>query len=185
MRLAASLAILLVACADDTGISRADSPLASVESAKLALARKDIPRYVDALTEPAARRLMANSVAICLSKNHPVAAAKLNPSLGCEGILEKYGWPAGEAKSPEAFREAVSRVRDPRGLAAELETNHRKYRAGSSFVWEHMDSLKVRDLVVRGGSAKGMADWGSGLVQPISFQRDDTGWRYDDMLDEK
>lgn len=176
-------AFCLLACSrPDRSVSpdRSAGPEAALESARVALGHRDMDGYFDALTEKAARDIMANSIGICLGKKLPaMRELGYKPSEDCEGILTTYGWPSDGGKTTAAFKVAVARIENPRALAASLETNHRKHGAGTSFVWEYLERLKVADIVVEGVTAKGTADWGDGERKPIIFLRDQTGWRVD------
>jgi hypothetical protein len=175
----------IAACSEPVP-SRAESPEAAFVAARAGLRNHDLGTYFDALTDSGARGDLANSVTICMAGNNPAAvAAGLKASVGCEKILERYGWPAQGAKTPSEYKAAIAKIREPRALAKELEENHRRYGVGSSFVWEYLDNVKLSDVVIRGSRATGMARWDTDGKKPVEFEKDETGWRFDPKLHEK
>lgn len=174
------LVSILAGCTDRQEVPpRTESPQAAFVNARAALAREDLKSFFDALTEPAARELMANSISICLAKDQPAYRARYRPSEGCDEILGRYGWPGQVAKTPDGFRMEARRIRDPRGLATELEANHRKHRSGTSFSLDHLDGVKLTGVIVNGSTARAVAEGRDGEKRPVVFEKDVTGWRFD------
>ena len=133
-------------------------PEAALNSARAALHRKDLFGYFDTLTDEAVRETLVNSINICLFSYRP-QAQKLgrSPSVGCKDILTKYGWvkPIDNEtnKISAAWRESLINISDPRSMVSELEKNHRKEGAGSSFVWEYLDPVTIIHIDEHGSRA--------------------------------
>lgn len=177
-------AAVLIACSEAVP-DRAQSAESAFLAARAGLRNHDLRVYFDALTDSAVRADLANAVMICVARNNPAAVAGgLKQSVGCESILERHGWLGQEAKTPPGYKSAVAKVRDPRGLARELEENHRKYGVGSTFAWEYLDNVKISQIVIQGSRASALAQWDAYEKRPVEFEKDETGWRFNPMLPE-
>ncbi|MFZ6745249.1 hypothetical protein ACO0LC_18650 [Undibacterium sp. JH2W] len=177
-----TLMILAVCSCSEPIPNRAESPEAAFLAARAALKNHDLKTYFDALTDQAVLDELGNSVMICLSGSNPKAvAAGLKQSIGCEEILKRYNWPASAGNFPDAYKAAIAKIHDSRSLAAELEANHRRYDAGTSFVWDYLDKVRLSNLVVEGTKAHASAEWESGDKGDVRFEKDATGWRFDPM----
>lgn len=162
---------------------RAESPEASFNAARQALRHRDLTGYFDALTDQEVRRTLSNSIGICKSsKLVKIQQHGYEPSVGCEALLDRYGWvdpDIDKAQNPTvAWTAALAKIKEPRRLVAELEELHRDNRAGSSFVWEWLESVKVHDVTITGATATGIAEWSTGAAT-VKFEKDETGWRFD------
>jgi len=165
---------------------RTSSPSDAFQAARAALENRDIAAHFDALTDDAVHSFLRNSILICASsKLYEVQKLGYSESIGCDLILEKHGWVEPTETKPDridaAWRDAILQIRDPRAMVVELETNHRKYGAGSSFVWSYLDPIVVTSIVVNGPSARADSLW-SGEPHELIFERDETGWRFDPNL---
>lgn len=181
-----SLLALAVSSCSEPIPNRADSPEAAFLAARAGLRNHDLRIYFDALTDQAVRDDLKNSAMICLAgANAQAVAAGLRRSVGCEAILERYNWPARAGGSTDWYKLAIAKVQDPRTLAAELETNHRKHGVGSAFVWEYLDKVRLSDFVMDGTKARAMATWETDDKREVRFVKDATGWRFDPMLGER
>lgn len=162
---------------------RHESPESSLEAARNSLQRRDLDGYFDALTDRAVRHLLSNSISICLSSFRPETQKfGYKASYGCPGILKKYEWRGpisyDETATPESWADAVARIAEPRKMAAELESLHRKNDSGSSFVWEWLDQVELYDVEINGGTATATAKWPQD-TRRVRFEKDETGWRFD------
>ena len=176
-------AILLAAAAtscmnSEPPPNRHESPEAALSAARRAVSAKDLPGYLDTLTESYVRVLMANSIAECIYQNHPAVAARSRPWKGCQDILAEAGWTKDLGSTPQAFKSAADQIRDPRRLYAALESSR-----GTKLAWDHLDPIKVSELVVSGKTARATAEWKTGGAGPIIFEKDDTGWRMNPHLE--
>lgn len=181
-----SILALTVSSCSESIPNRTESPEAAFLAARAGLRNHDLRTYFDALTDQAVRDDLKNSAMICLAGANPQAvAAGLKRSVGCEAILERYSWPARAGSSTDLYRLAIAKVQDPRAMAAELETNHRKHGVGSSFVWEYLDKVRLSDLVIEGTKAHAMAAWETDDKREVRFEKDATGWRFDPMLGQR
>ena len=181
----ALLALVVCGCSESVP-NRAESPHSAFLAARAGLRNHDLKTYFDALTDQAVRDGLENSVMICLAGSNPQAvAAGIRQSVGCEGILQRHHWPAAAGSSPEAYKIAIAKISDPRTLATELETNHRKFDVGSSFVWDYLDKVSLSNFVVEGMKARASAEWASDDKREVRFEKDATGWRFDPMFGDR
>ena len=168
---------LLLACGaePETVPDRRTAPEAALASARAALHRHDLAGYFDSITDAAVRRTLVNSIGICLLPKDPEVRRKMealgnSPSIGCEAILQKYGWVAGDY--------TLTKIARPREFATELEGNHRLSETGSSFVWDYLDDMELENVRIDGNTASAVADW-HGEKVTVRFERDSSGWRFD------
>jgi hypothetical protein len=162
--------------------NRAESPEAAFRAARAGLRNHDLRVYFDSLTDAGVRADLANSVTICVAGSNPAAvAADIKQSVGCESILQRYGWPMQKKMTLGEYKEAISRIQNPRAIAQELEENHRKHGVGSSFVWEYLDNVTVSGIAIRGSHATGLAEWNPDEKRAVEFEKDGTGWRFNPM----
>jgi hypothetical protein len=164
-------------------IDRHTSPEAALAVAKAALERRDIGAFVDTLTDGAVRKLMEEAVRICLTSLRGALAdpSGIKPSTGCDEIMRRYGWPGGtHDPSSERYQAALVAITDPRALTGELEQNHDKTGAGTSFVWSFLQDVSLSEVAVEGDRAHGKLNW-DGRLNPVYFERDSTGWRFDPL----
>ncbi len=139
--------------------------------------------YLDVLTDGAVRRMLLNSILICVNSDRPeIQEFGYQPSHGCKDVLEKYGWtgPLTGKADPEkdTFDAALARIKEPRQMTQELEELHDRNDAGVSFVWGHVDSLKVHDYEIDGDRAIAKSAL-QGEEGTMRFEKDETGWRLD------
>tara|TARA_R110001599_G_scaffold351727_1_gene584399 strand:- start:1075 stop:1632 length:558 start_codon:yes stop_codon:yes gene_type:complete len=178
--LTSSIFVLLLACS--TYDDRTVSPETSLSVAKKALQNKDLEKYFDALTNQAVLNTLKNSIAICSnSKIKEVKQYGYEESSGCNLILKKYGWQepvVAPENITESWKKELEKIKNPRAMVVELETNHREKGAGASFVWWYLESVNIISTEIRGNEAIGEVDW-SGESKKVLFVRDSTGWRFD------
>ncbi len=95
--------------------------------------------------------------------------------------MSNFGWVEPKGETPEETtrlrNEALRHVTKPREMAVALEENHRKTGAGSSFVWEWLDGVTLKNIVIHDNMATAVATF-SGEDQPVAFERDASGWRF-------
>lgn len=188
---AACIATALAACSAQDGapIDRMASPEAAFIAARTALHRHDLPAYFDAITDTAVIETLKNSITICLASNNQDAIRQgVRPSFGCENILRKYEWKApvvsDPSKSDAVWKAALKSIPNPREMGAELEARHRNAGAGSSFVWDYLDPVKLGPISIDGSKAKATSRW-DGQPVVIRFERDSTGWRVNTFPEEE
>lgn len=175
--------LLLLATACTPALpDRHTGPEAAFVAARMALKRHDLPAYYDALTDVAVRETLSNSISICLMSGNPeVSGYGFKKSVGCESILKDHGWIAPDNSDPTkatvAWRCSVRNIAQPRQLAAALETNHRATGAGTSFVWDYLDPVTIKDITIEGRVARATVDW-AGEAQVVAFELDSSGWRF-------
>lgn len=180
-----AVCVLVASCNQDTSeqVNRLETPESSFEAARTSLQRRDLEGYFDALTDNAVRRTLSNSISICLGSFRPeIQKFGYKPSIGCHDVLDRHGW-AGpksytEIASMESWDEAVNSIVEPRSMAADLERLHRENDSGSSFVWDYLDSVRLRDIEISGSTATATGESPSDMVQ-IRFEKDETGWRFE------
>lgn len=165
---------------------RTSSPSNAFQAARAALDNRDIAAHFDALTDNAVHLFLQNSIDICASsKLYEAQKLGYSESIGCDLILERHGWVEPTETKPDridaAWRDAILQIQNPRTMVVELETNHRKYGAGSSFVWSYLDFIVITSIVEEGPSARAESLW-SGEPHELIFERDETGWRFDPNL---
>lgn len=186
MRLTTGAVCLFVASCNQVAseqVDRLESPESSFEAARTSLQRRDLNGYFDALTDNAVRRTLSNSISICLGSFRPeIRQYGYKPSIGCHNVLDRHGWVGPksytETASTESWDEAVDSIVEPRRMAAELERLHRENDSGSSFVWEYLDSVRLRDIEISGSTATAIGEWPQDMVQ-VRFEKDETGWRFE------
>lgn len=175
----------LSGCTSEPSPDRNAGPEAALATARAALHKHDLAGYYDALTDRAVLETLNNSIAICEFSSNPAVLAQMeavghNSSEGCNAILTIYGWVTVTAKTAEETervrQDALQHVTNPREMAVALEENHRRAGAGSSFVWEWLDNVTIKNVVIRGNKATAVASW-SGEDRPVEFERDASGWR--------
>jgi hypothetical protein len=176
--------ILIVAGAGCTGaphvFDRQAGPEAAFEQAKYSLHAHEVHGYLDALTDDAVLRVLANSIFLCFGSQDPGVQPPPPQSPGCEVIVSAYGYPLSGVPavraSEENFRRAVAKVRDPRAMAAALELHHRKVGGGTSFAWNSLDDATLLEVAIDGDRATGRV---ASPLAPLAveFARDATGWR--------
>lgn len=180
------LLTLILGCAREKAPDRHESPEAALVAARVGLHNHDLASYLDALSDEEVLLTLKNSISICSMSRNPEARRQLEayghrPSIGCDQILQKYGWVEPDARRSKeisrAWSEALERIARPREMCVELEANHRRTGAGSSFVWEWLDGVTVKNVEVHGDTAKAIGSW-SGEEKPVVFRRDRSGWRF-------
>jgi hypothetical protein len=182
------LFILVLATVGAKLADRTSSPEAALTAAKWALRFNHLESYYDALTDEAVRQSLKNSIAICFSSGTPeLQQYGYNKSEGCELILERHGWIEPTEETPEKFEAArnaaMEKIADPRKMAVELETNHRKHGAGTSFVWSYLEQVEIESVSISGSSAIAEVTW-LGKPGRMTFEKDETGWRMHPFPDE-
>ena len=167
---------------------RTTSPIIAFHVARSALHNHDLVTYVDALTDNAVRFTLENSIGICtVSQLAETQKFGYKKSTGCDLILLKYGWVEPPETIPEkigpAWKAAIMQIRNPRNMLIELETNHRSFGAGSSFVWSYLDPIEITRIIENESKAHAESKW-AGDSHKLLFEKDETGWRFDPNFEE-
>lgn len=158
-------------------------PEGALVEAKEALRKKDMVGFFETITDREVRSKLKNSIGLCSSlKLTEVRKYGYEESTGCDLILEKYGWVEPKYIDPSEitglWEQAVLKIKAPRKMLYELETNHREFGKGASFSWSYLEPIKLIETVEQENTAYSIVDWGGQNTKLLYYKTQD-GWQFE------
>ncbi len=180
------LMVFISACAKEEIYSckdRTKCPEGALHEAKKALKNKDMTMFFETITDNEVRLKLRNSIGMCSSlKRKESKKYGYNESIGCDEILEKYGWEEPKYNHPSEINnhwdDAVKNIQYPRKMLFELETNHREYARASSFVWSYLEPVKILSTTTQGNTAYSNIEW-HGENRKLLYYKSQQGWQFE------